>query len=399
MKNSATTNSRKKSFHVLIVSSNFPSPSKPISGIFVKQFADKLQKHGAEVTVISPQPVFSRQGEFKQTATLKGVQNADVDEMDVYRPSYFSFSSRKIGTFSTYGLTGMQYIRAVRNTVVSLPVKPDLIYGHALYPNGHAAVSVARGLNIPSIVGVGESSFSGYEKIRGKRKMAVDFDGLNGLVALSSRNSRYCQEVLKVLPENTIIEPNGVDRSLFTKSDKGKMRKKYNLPADKVLVAFVGTFNQRKGPDRVLAAVDGIHNVGVLFVGSGPVPLESDQIYFKQAVPHGTIHELLSAADIFCLPTLNEGSSNATLEAMACGLPVVGSDREYNDDILNDSVAIRVDPMATGEIKSAIEKLAEDSQLREKMSNAAYLHAEKFDLENRAGRILDFFKSISENYI
>ncbi|MBZ0265217.1 glycosyltransferase family 4 protein [bacterium] len=358
-----------------------------------------MQKHGAEVSVISPQPLFSRQGEFKQTATLKELRDAGEKEIKVFRPSYFSFSSRRVGPFSTYALSGKQYIRAVKSTFESLTNKPDLIYGHALYPNGHAAVSVAQYFDIPSVVGVGESSFSDYEKIRGKKLMELDYKGLNGLVALSSRNSRYCQEVLKVAPENTIIEPNGVDRSLFRKLDKKKMRDKYNLPSDKVLVAFVGTFNQRKGPDRVLAAIKGMKNVGVLFVGSGPIPLEGNQILFKQAVPHGNIHELLSAADIFCLPTLNEGSSNATLEAMACGLPVVGSNREYNDEILDDSVAIRVDPMETDEIRAALKKLAADRQLRENMSEAAFHHAEKFDLENRAARILTFFKSTSKSYI
>ena len=90
------------------------------------------------------------------------------------------------------------------------------------------------------------------------------------------------------------------------------------------------------------------------------------------------LRDLLQAADVFLLPSVSEGISNAALEAMACGLPVVASDcggmKEAIEDGRNGFLVRPRDPVA---IADAVERLAVDTDLREALGRAARQRVER----------------------
>jgi glycosyltransferase involved in cell wall biosynthesis len=116
-----------------------------------------------------------------------------------------------------------------------------------------------------------------------------------------------------------IVAPNSVDMSLFYKRDKDTCRKELGIPLDKFVVGFVGGFIERKGDKRLLAAVNEIDDVYVAFAGCGDHAPDGDKVVFCKALEHEQIPIFLNAIDVFCLPTQNEGSCNAIVEAAACG--------------------------------------------------------------------------------
>ena len=172
------------------------------------------------------------------------------------------------------------------------------------------------------------------------------------------------------------------------------MRRKFGFPKNKVIISFIGHFDERKGPHRLLTAVSGIDNIGLIFIGKGAIPLEGENILFKGVVEHTSVPEMLSASDFFVLPTLSEGSCNAIIEAMGCGLPVITSKGEFNDDIVDDDVTIRIDPLNINEIRAAITKLCCDHNLRNQMSIKALEKVRQFDIDLRAKKILEWIKEI-----
>jgi hypothetical protein len=87
---------------------------------------------------------------------------------------------------------------------------------------------------------------------------------------------------------------------------------------------------------------------------------------FKGRLPHALVPEYLSCSDVFVLPTLAEGCSNAIVEAMACGLPIISSNLPFNTDILDESNAILIDPMKVEEIAKAIQVLRLNAKIKEK---------------------------------
>ena len=111
---------------------------------------------------------------------------------------------------------------------------------------------------------------------------------------------------------------------------------------------------------------------------------------FCQSLPHDEVCTFLNAVDVFCLPTRNEGCSNAIVEAMACGKAIVSSDLPFNWDILNKDNSLLINPDSIPEIRAAIIKLRDNKQLRENLSSQALKDAENLSITNRAKRILEF---------
>jgi glycosyltransferase involved in cell wall biosynthesis len=90
------------------------------------------------------------------------------------------------------------------------------------------------------------------------------------------------------------------------------------------------------------------------------------------------------------LPTTIEGSCNAIIEAMACGLPMVTSNGPCMDDLLTEEVALRVDPLDVAALRGAIQKLMANPGLRAAMSAACLKRARLFDINARARGIMEW---------
>jgi glycosyltransferase involved in cell wall biosynthesis len=117
-------------------------------------------------------------------------------------------------------------------------------------------------------------------------------------------------------------------------------------------------------------------------------------VLFQGEVPHEDVPIWLSAADVFVLPTLNEGCSNAILEALFCGLPIVSSDLPFNHDILDDQVAVLVDPQDVQAITQAVFALVDSTERRLAMSQAALQRSKSFRLADRARNVLAFLQGL-----
>lgn len=375
---------------VLVVTGNYPSAEQPTNGTFVRAFVHAMVDTGATAKVIHPVSVFARIG----GPYPKGGWDISPagNRIQVFRPVYASFSVRNLGVFNTAVLTQAGFERATLRVAQRLPSRPSAVYGHFLYQAGKAAIRLGERLDVPSFVAVGEGTFWTVEPV-GFRRAAEDFRPVTGLVAVSNPIRRGLEEKLGVPSEKIAVFPNGADRRIFKPLDRSECRSRLGLPQARTLVAFVGTFNEAKGGPVLLEAARGMKDFGLLLLGSGTLRLESPETVFSGSVPHAQLPEWLGAADFFVLPSLVEGSCNAIVEAMSMGLPIVTSRADFMDDLVDDEIAIRVDPRDVHALRAALEVLQADPAMRARMSAAALRRAEVLDISVRAERVLAWMKA------
>ena len=134
-------------------------------------------------------------------------------------------------------------------------------------------------------------------------------------------------------------------------------------------------------------------NLKTIFIGSGKEIPNCNGILFCGFLAHAEIVDYLNCADVFVLPTLAEGSSNAIAEAIACGLPVISSDRPFNYDILNKTNSILIDPMNIEAIAEAIRNFKNDDVLRTKLTKGAENSSKEISLKVRAQKILKMIEN------
>jgi len=122
--------------------------------------------------------------------------------------------------------------------------------------------------------------------------------------------------------ERVHVIPNGISTFIDTIPQE-EARRRLEVPANAFCVLFAGTGWERKGLRFAIQAVEAMaENTLLLVAGRGPSPRHSSS-RVRFLGPVADLSALFSAADVFTLPTIYDPFSNACLEALAAGLPVV----------------------------------------------------------------------------
>jgi teichuronic acid biosynthesis glycosyltransferase TuaC len=378
---------------ICILCSQYPNKVTPTCQVFVQQFVWALADRGIECTVICPLPINLKPALFKlPESTSEITDNGSI--IKIYYPRFVSFGQQTIFGIKTARITTNLFHRAVKSTWLKLGSRPDVIYGHFFTPAGISAARISKQYKVRSFAAYGESSPWSIVNY-GLEKIITELKPLSGVVAVSSANQKEL-ESLKILPKAKIrVFPNGIRVNRFFPRNKAQARTKLGIKQDLFLVAYLGHFSERKGVLRVAEAVKGLEDVHVAFAGNGPQQPVVPNCVFNDVVKPEDVPDFLSAADIFVLPTLNEGCSNALIEAMACGLPIVSSDLPFNKDILNSENSILVNPGKIQEIRNAIIYLKNNPAACKSMSEASLRIASRLSITQRAANIHKWIEETS----
>lgn len=117
-----------------------------------------------------------------------------------------------------------------------------------------------------------------------------------------------------------------------------------------------------------------------------------ESVAFAGAIPEEMLPEYYRGAEVLLLPSRYEGFGLPVLEAMACGTPVVTSNRTSLPEVAG-SAALLVDPDRDDEIAGAIRRVVDDSSLRERMRTQGIAQARKFSWDKTAAAVRGVLES------
>ncbi len=283
----------------------------------------------------------------------------------------------------------------------------DLIDAHFAYPDGYAATLLGRWLDVPVTI-----------TLRGTEVRHSADPSLQGMIRKALRQAHRVFAVSESLrqvavrlgigAEKVLVVGNGVDLQKFSPMLRDDARRALNLPSEAPVLVTVGALVERKGFHRVMEVLPALRarfpSLLYLVVG-GPSP-EGDMsaalrrqvqelgleeaVHFLGPLPPEQLRVPLSAANLFVLPTRNEGWANVLLEAMGCGLPVVATDVGGNAEVISSADLGVVVPFGES---AALQQAIEDSLCRAWAVSAIRDYAERNTWDQRVETLLRELKA------
>jgi starch synthase len=292
----------------------------------------------------------------------------------------------------------------------------DLVHSHTWYANG--AGHVAKLLHgIPHVVTAhsleplrpwkAEQLGGGYRVSSWIEKTA--FEGADRVIAVSEGMRRDILAAYPTLdPERVTVVYNGIDLSRWKPLDDAEAARRLGIDPDRPAVVFVGRITRQKGLPYLLRAARLLpKEVQVILCAGAPdtpeimaevtrgveeLQAERDGVvWIDRLLSQEELRIALTASTVFVCPSIYEPLGIVNLEAMACGLPVVGTATGGIPEVIVDGVTGRLVPIqqasdGTGtptdpdtfvaDLAAALTEVASDPQRAATMGAAGRVRAE-----------------------
>ena len=292
---------------------------------------------------------------------------------------------------ATFGLSKLKTIIFVLGTMFSLwklRHQYKILHAHMLFGPAFAGTWMRRLLNKRILVKLGSSGETGeirtsQRTARGRWRLTLLQNWADAMVTLDDGMK---QEAIAAgfTAERIHSIPNGIDLQSFTSTaSQSDTKSALGLP-DKTIILFVGRLVKEKSLPTLLsafaAALSEYPNLHLEIVGDGvereSLETQATELDIREnmrfAGRQPDVRSYLHAADIFVLPSITEGISNALLEAMSAGLACLATPVGGNAEVLGQGSCGILLPTENVEAwKQALVQVGSDAALRHQLGEAA----------------------------
>ncbi|MFT4027462.1 MAG: glycosyltransferase family 1 protein [Novosphingobium sp.] len=286
---------------------------------------------------------------------------------------------------------------------------PNVIHVSSPDPSGHRAVSWARGRKLPILASV-HTRFETYPRYYNMAFLEPLFEAVlrrfyrrcDALVAPSESMAQVLRE--QRMNYDVSIWSRGVDREIFSPERRdNEWRRSLGIADDEVTIGFLGRLVMEKGLDVFSDTIDELQrrNIAhkVLVIGEGPA-----RGWFEARLPGAVfagfqggadLGRAVASMDMLFNPSVTETFGNVTLEAMACGIPVVAAEATGSESLVDDQVSGRlIRPGAVHHFAEALRCYAEEPDTRARHGAAGELRSREFSWDAINQAVADTYQRL-----
>ncbi len=386
---------------ILTFSSLYPNAVIPSHGVFVEQRLRQLLNYsdGIQSRVVAPVPWFPsshpRFGEYSRFARVEQAESRNG--LDVTHPRYPVIP--KVG-MSISPLLMYLAVRGHVGRIIRGGYDFDLIDAHYFFPDGVAALMLAKTFDKPVVVtgrGTDLNLIPNYRMAGRQVKWVAD--NADHMITVAGALKQYLLDMGAADDRVTVLR-NGVNLQLFhVPVDRTGLRERLGI-SGKALVS-AGHLIERKGHHLVIQAMRALPDHSLWIVGDGPEEASLRQLVARNAleqrvtfvgrVSQESLCEYYGAADAMVLASSREGWANVLLESMACGTPVVATPVDGTPEVVAEARAgvltedCSVDALVTG-VQALFGDYPEAGETR--------AYAEQFSWDATSQGQLDLFRRV-----
>lgn len=348
---------------------------------------------GVKRYLTTKQQWFQKQGTIRHTIVVPGPASGHV------HASQLELRSPRIPLGHGYRLpiATSQW----RDALVNL--RPDVIEAGDPYHLAWAVLAAGKRLGIP---------VAAFYHSDLPRMIQMRFGKWGGKGAERYIRNLYSRFELVLAPSLTMVnrlrelginqsrhQPLGVDTATFKPDpDKQWLRTTLGLRPDQRLLIYVGRYSREKNLPTLLHALKQLGNTyHLLLVGSGSQPGQlSNVTYWPYQQSTSDLAKLLAASDVFVHPGDKETFGLVVLEALACGIPVVGVEGGAVQELIDPGVGVLARPHDPASLAEAIHALF-DQELTVLSNNARQKVVNHYQWDRVLNRLFHYYTTLIES--
>lgn len=321
---------------VLALTNLYPNPWQPQRATFNRLQFRVLAENHCPVRVIAPIAWPDElQARRSGKPALPPGRRVELDGLTVDHPRVFHTPGMLRGW---YGRFFYWSVRSAFRRVVR-EFEPTIVYAPWVYPDGWAAIQLAREAGLPVVLKAHGSDVLLLDQHPSRQAGTVEaLRSADGIIAVSQNLADRMID-LGADPERVRVVYNGLDKTLFCPGSKSEARKALGIKGTSPQLLFVGNLAPVKGIDVLLKACGRLKEQDQDFrlhiVGEGPLRQSlssisqtlgiADRVEWHGSVPQAQLPQWYRAADLLVLPSRSEGVPNVLLEASGCNTPWVAT--------------------------------------------------------------------------
>ncbi len=332
---------------IIWITSLFPSGNDTTKGVYLYRTVKKLSEYYDLTTVViypamppfiqmleKPKEAIKTYNYWKKNFPKKPVPPNGIDASKIYYIRYWRLPRRFFNHYEGY----FAFFKA-RKIFKKIIKNVSLIHSNWIFPSGQVAFLLNKKYHIPyivSLLGTDVHNLTYGTNYWKKAKNIIDNASIISSVSLQLIEK--CKlEKIRINDNKLYLIDNIYEENTFRIKSKTETKEKLEIENNSKIIFFAGGLVPVKNVSILIKAFAGMNNKNIkLFIaGAGIDRKKLEQLTVKLSCEKNIVFlgnlnsenlvDYYNASDVFCLPSLNEGTPNVIIESLLCGTPVVAS--------------------------------------------------------------------------